>query len=1296
MSTTRKTPSTPDDHGQPSDSGEPRGFWEVVLGFFVDNKLVVGILLLLLVAGGLMTAPFRWDVGLPSKPVPVDAIPDIGENQQIVFTPWPGRSPRDVEDQISYPMTTALLGIPGVRTVRTYSMFGFSTIYVIFEEDIEFYWSRSRILEKLASLPAGTLPDGVSPSLGPDATALGQVYWYSLEGRDPKTGATVGGWDLDELRSTQDWTVRYALQAVAGVSETASIGGYVREYQVDVDPEAMRAHKVTIAQIADAVRMANLDVGARTMEINRAEFVVRGIGFIRNVEDIEEVVVANRMHTPIRIRDVAKVVLGPAQRRGTLDKGGAEAVGGVVVARFGANPLEVIERVKQKIEEIQPGLPRRTLDDGTVSQITIVPFYDRTALIYETLGTLSSSLIEEILISMIVVLVMLRHFRTSLLISAMLPLGVLAAFIMMKATGVDANIMALSGIAIAIGVMVDLGIVMSENIVERLEAAPASANRSAVVRRAAAEVAPAVLTATLTTVVGFLPVFGLSAAEGKLFTPLAFTKSFAMLMALLLSLLVLPAVAHLILRKKSPPPVAFPQGRRGWQRALLAPWAVLDWLFVGAGVFFIFAFSTVVGLLVILLSLARLAERVLPKPWSRIPPAVALGATAVAVTIVLADHWLPLGAGRGWWANRLFVALIIALILGAFALFIRFYGAILRWLLRHKVVALGVPTLVFTFGMTAWLGFNSLFSWLPAPVRTWAPIVKVAHAMPGFGREFMPPLDEGSFLYMPTTMPHASIGEAREQIEKMDALIEAIPEVETAAGKLGRADSALDPAPISMFETVVNYKSEYRVDDRGHRMTFRYDDTAGDFARDADGKLIPDADGRPLRQWRDHIRTPNDIWDEIQKAAKLPGLTSAPKLMPIAARIVMLQSGMRAPMGMKIRGPTLEAIEKVALDMEAALKQVPSIRPETVVADRVVGKPYLEIVIDRPEIARHGLAIQQVQKVIQIAVGGVTLTRTVEGRERYPVRVRYPREERMSVEALGQVLVPSPLGHQIPLGQLAKIRYVRGPQVIKSEDTFLTAYVTFDKLKDRAEVDVVEDAQAFLRTQIASGDLTLPAGVSYVFAGNYENQVRSEKSLMVLFPLAAVIIFLLIYFQFRRVTTTLMIFSGVFVAISGGMTLLWLYSQPWFLDVQPFGIDLRTILQVHPINLSVAVWVGFIALLGIATDDGVIIATYLKQRFEAEPPSTIQDVRERTLEAGLRRVRPCLMTVATTLLALLPVIASTGRGADVMAPMALPSVGGMSIVLITLFVVPVLYSLTEETRLRWRWWRARSAQKGTT
>jgi len=1149
--------------------------WERFLGFFIDNKLVVAILVALVVGGGLYVAPFDWSLkGLPRDRVPVDAIPDIGENQQIVFTEWSGRSPKDIEDQITYPLTSALLGIPGVRTVRSSSMFGFSTIYVIFEDGIEFYWSRSRVLEKLASLPAGTVPDGVSPTLGPDATALGQVFWYTLEGRDAD-GRLVGGWDLHELRSIQDWTVRYALQGVPGVSEVASVGGYVVEYQVDVDPESLLAHGIGLDEVARAVSESNLDVGARTLEINRTEYVVRGLGFIRNPADLEETVIRTREHTPIRIRDVARVTLGPAQRRGALDDAGAEAVGGVVVARYGANPLEVIDRVKEHITAIAPGLPRRTLEDGTVSQVTIRPFYDRSLLIHETLGTLSKALVQQILVTVLVVLIMLRNLRSSFLISSVLPLGVLGAFIAMRAFGVDANIMALAGIAIAIGTMVDMGIVFTENIVEHLRQAGADEPRARVVRDAAAEVAPAVLTSVLTTVVSFLPVFALTASEGKLFTPLAFAKSFAMVAALAVSMVVLPALAHALFGRrprgdKTPSPGLEPRRR----------------------------------------------------PWHRIANAVVIA----LMIVLLTTDWMPLGLGSGTVTNLLFVGLLFGAALLVFKGFERIYEPTLRWALAHKGPALAIPALVVALGFSA---------------------------LPGLGREFMPAFDEGSFLYMPTTMPHASFGQSLEGLREMDAAIAAIPEVERAVGKLGRVESALDPAPISMYETIITYKPEYTVD----------------------------ASGKRVRQWRDHIHSPDDIWDEIAKAARAPGLTSAPKLMPIATRIVMLQSGMRAPMGIKVFGPDLDTIEAFGHELEALLKGVEGIRPETVFADQVVGKPYIEIDIDREAIGRYGLSIRRVQDVIQVALGGRVLTRTVEGRERYGVRVRYMREERDSIEALQRVLVPTPSGEQIPLEQVATIRYSKGPQVIKSEDTFLTSYVLFDKIEHAAEVDVVERAKAFIDRHIASGDLVVPAGVSFKFTGSYENQVRSEARLRLLVPLALALIFLILYLQFRRVSTTLIIFSGAIVCVAGGLTLVWLYGQSWFLDFHLFGRDMRSLFQVGTVNLSVAVWVGFIALLGIATDAGVVMATYLGQRFQASPSQSIDEIRERAVSAGIRRVRPCLMTTATTALALIPVITSQGRGADVMVPMALPSIGGMGAILLTLFTVPVLYAWIEERRL---------------
>jgi len=1233
-------------------TSEPQGIWEIGIGWFIENKLIVFLLTAMLIVGGLSVSPFDTDLGgLPRDPVPVDAIPDIGENQQIVFTSWPGRSPRDVEDQVTYPLTTALLGIPGVRTVRSSSALGFSTIYVIFDDSVEFYWSRTRVLEKLSSLPPGTVPEDVTPTLGPDATALGQIFWYTLQGHDAD-GNVVGGWDPDELRSIQDWTVRYALQSVEGVSEVASIGGFVREYQVDVDPEAMRANGVSIGQVANAVRRSNLDVGARTLEINRVEYLIRGLGFVESLEDLEQTVVVAREHTPIRVRDVARVTEGPALRRGALDDAGAPAVGGVVVARYLENPRRVIANVKDRIAGIQDGLPRRTLEDGTVSQVTIVPFYDRTTLIDETLGTLSTSLYQQILITIIVVLVMLRNLRSSMLISSILPLGVLGTFVVMKATGVDANIMALGGIAIAIGTMVDIGIVFVENIEQHLQGVESRAEREGATRRAAAEVAPAVLTSVLTTIVSFLPVFGLTATELRLFAPLAFTKTFAMAAALVISLLLIPGAALIVLRRRPGPPKTGATGPRRWLASVMRTTHLRDWLFLALGIA-VLPSTWLGGLLVIGLGLWRLARPLVSQTTATRGTLAENVLTILVVTVLLTSDWLPLGPANGLVLNLVFVGVIIAVVLGGFRLFERVYGRALTWVLAHKKTFLLAPLGLVLFGTTAWLGFDTVFGFVPQAIRTTRPVAAVAHAFPGFGREYMPPFDEGSYLYMPTTMPHASIGEALDMMSTMDAAIAQIPEVDRVVGKLGRADSALDPAPISMIETIITYHPEYRTE----------------------------PDGSRVRLWRDHIRTPRDIWTEITAAAEVPGITSAPVLMPINARIVMLQSGMRAPMGIKVKGPSLEAIEAFGFALESALKEVPSIRHETVFADRVVGKPYLEIDLDREAIGRYGLTVVDVQQVLQVALGGMTQTRTVEGRERYPIRVRYMREDRDSLESLERLSVSTPSGNPVPLTQLADIRYVRGPQMIKAEDTFLTSYVLFDRVPDVAEVEVVEQARALIRNRLDDGSLELPDGVSFDFAGSYENQVRSEKRLLVLIPIALCMVFMLLYLQFHRVATTAIIYSGVVVAVSGGFGLLWLYGQPWFLDFALFGMPMRDLFQVGTVNLSVAVWIGVIALIGIATDDGVVMASYLKQVFERNPPSSLDEVRARTLEAGSRRVRPCLMTTATTLLALLPVVTSQGRGADIMVPLALPALGGMTIELVTLFVVPVLYSAVEEWRL---------------
>jgi Cu(I)/Ag(I) efflux system membrane protein CusA/SilA len=1275
-----------------------------IIRFCLEQKLIVALVALLLIGWGVMVAPFDWELkGLPRQPVPVDAIPDIGENQQIVFTEWMGRSPQDVEDQITYPLTVSLLGVPGVKTVRSFSMFGFSSIYVIFKEGVDFYWSRSRVLEKLNSLPPGTLPEGVMTSLGPDATALGQIFWYTLEGRDSE-GHPTGGWDLDELRSVQDWYVRYALLSADGVSEVASVGGFVKEYQIDADPEAMRAAGVSIENIVEAVKMSNLDVGARTIEINSVEYIIRGIGFVKSLKDLENAVIKVENNLPIRVKDVAGVTLGPALRRGVLDKVGAEVVGGVVVVRYGENPLSAIKNVKDKIREISPGLPSKTLADGTFSKLAIVPFYDRTGLIHETLGTLHTALFEEILVTIIVVLISIMHLRSSLLISGLLPLAVLMCFIAMKVFGVDANIVALSGIAIAIGTMVDMGIIICENILKHLEEATPESNRLEVIYRASKEVGGAVLTAVSTTIVGFLPVFTMEAAEGKLFRPLAFTKTFALMASIIVALTIIPPFAHILFVKLDRPP------RSGPLKFLFPTGAMLS------GIIVAFTVRWWIGMVVFYLGLRQLVKGQLAErlgPW--------LGwienfAIVLVVLVFLSTHWLPLGPEQGAFLNILFVSLLIGGVLGFFQAFKWAYPYLLRGCLNHKMLFLSVPAVIILLGALVWLGFPRLGgAWLPESLRSSGPAAVLSRAFPGLGREFMPPLDEGSYLYMPTTMPHASIGEVQDILKKQDMNLAAIPEVESAVGKLGRAETPLDPAPISMIETVINYKPEYIVDEQGRRLRFKFnpdkpdyfrsqDDlpvpapdgmpylVQGKFLRDGEGGLIPDPEGRPFRLWRlpldpeinegreawPGIREPDHIWDEIVKAADIPGVTSAPRLQPIAARIVMLQSGMRAPMGIKVKGPDLKTIESVGLELERFLKEVPSVEPAAVIADRIVGKPYLEIIIDREAIARYGIMLNKVQEVIEVAVGGKRITSTVEGRERYPVRVRYMRERRDTIEDLEEILVTSPGGEQIPLKQLAEIRYVRGPQMIKSEDTFLTGYVLFDKKPGHAEVDVVEQARRYLEYKMDTGELVLPAGVSFRFAGSYENQIRAQKKLTMILPLALFIILMILYLQFRSLSTSLMVFSGIFVAWSGGFLLIWLYGQSWFLNFHVFGTSMRELLQVHPINLSVAVWVGFLALFGIASDDGVLMATYLGQSLGKTRCASVSELRAAVVRGALRRIRPALMTLTTTVLALLPVLTSSGRGSDIMVPMAIPSFGGMLIALITVFVVPVLYCAREE------------------
>ena len=1230
------------------------------------------MLLFLALAGwGIVSAPFDWDVPvLPRSPVPVDAIPDIGDNQQIVFTAWPGQSPQDIEDQVTYPLTTELLGIPGVKTIRSNSMFGFSSINIIFEDDVEFYWSRARILEKLNALPGGLLPEGVQPALGPDATALGQIFWYTLEGRDPE-GNPTGGWDPQELRSIQDFQVRYALASVKGVAEVASIGGFVKEYQVDIDPDAMIEAGVSVMQIADAVRKSNRDVGARTIEMNRAEYVVRGLGYITSVEDIEESVVAVADNIPVRIRDVAHVSMGPAQRRGALDKAGAAAVGGVVVARFGENPLEVISHVKAAIENIATGLPYKELADGTRTQVTIVPFYDRSGLIYETLGTLEEALTLQIMITILVIIIMVMHLRASALISALLPLAVLMSFIMMRTIGVDANVVALAGIAISIGTVVDMGIILTENMLRHLNDAPPKESRLEVIYRASSEVAPAVVTALMTTIVSFLPIFLLQAQEGRMFGPLAFTKTFILISALIIVLTLIPAFAHWL----------FTRTITKMSRHLF--W---NFLLAASGAYIAVFFMAWAGLVLIFLAASNLAAAwsVRYKPWS-----IYVNNIVVLLSIgwLLAGNWLPLGPANPVSVSLVFILLTVGILFLLFMAFMFFYPRILASIMRHRKKYLVIPVALFISGITVWQGYDTIFRFMANAGRAVGIDVtdtRFWNAMeanfPGFSAEFMPTLDEGSFLLMPTTMPHAGMEETLEMMRDMDMRIASIPEIETVVGKIGRVESALDPAPLSMFENVIIYKPEYKTDDRGRRIRFRMEDDSN-LRGEGEGAWIPDRRGRYYRQWRDHIQPPDDIWQEVTRTTSFPGLTSAPKLQPIETRLVMLQTGMRANMGIRISGPDLDTIDGFATDLEEHVRSAPGVRAASVFADRVVGKPYLEIDIDRKAIARHGLSVSDVQEVIATAIGGQVLTMTVEQRERYPVRVRYAREFRDTPEKMARILIGTPDGSRIPIGQVAEIRFETGPMNIRSENTFLTAYVTFDHISGMTAIDTVHQVRAHLDRQIEAGNLVLPEGISYVFEGEFQHHKRASERLSVIVPITLLIIFLLIYFQFRSTAVSLIIFSGIAVAWSGGFIMLWLYGQEWFMDVSVLGINLRELFHIGPVNMSVAVWVGFLALFGIAVDDGVVQATYLEQKFAEITPDSVQKIRATAIEAGLRRVRPCLMTTGTTLLALLPIMTSPGKGSEIMLPMSIPIFGGMLIQTMNLLLVPTLYAIVKERRV---------------
>jgi Cu(I)/Ag(I) efflux system membrane protein CusA/SilA len=1113
--------------------------------------------------------------------IPIDAIPNVGENQVIVFTEWPGRSPKDVEDQITYPLSVALLTVPHAESVRGKSMFGYSFVQVTFDDGTDFYWARTRVLERLGTA-VGSLPEGVTPTLGPDATALGQIFYYVLKGPPEMNQA--------ELRTLQDYVIRYELQSVPGVSEVASVGGYVRQYQIEVDPDALRFHDVPLESLIAAVKESNIDVGAKTVESGGMEYVIRGRGFIgqgtdveQSLSDIEETVVLSREGVPVRIRDLSQVQLGPDFRSGAIDLNGTEAVGGIVVMRFGENPRAVIERVREKIEQIEPGL------EG----VKVLPVYDRTGLINETVATLTESLREELIITAVVIVIFLLHVRASVIVAVTLPMAVLMTFIGMRLFGIDANIMSLAGIAIAIGEVADLGIIISENVYQHLTAWEASRgtnqedrrSRVDVIIEAAYEVAPAVMTGASTTIVSFLPVFFLTGRDHKLFSPLAWTKTFAMISALLVAVLLVPALCRLLLHSARWP---------RWRGAIVAVVAGL------AGV---------------------AATILLWQPWLKQALAVPLWATAAGAGLLAALLTLVMTRERLRPVEENPTSRLILWI----------YEPILRFLLAHKFSFMALPALIILLGAGAWFGLPTVLY----PVEQFARVlgaepndvpgyVDLKHRFPGLRSDDWIALDEGSWFYMPTLYPAGSFSQGMEVLQTQDALIAKIPEVENVLGKLGRAESALDPAPGAMIETYVMLK--------------------------------------PESEWREGV-TIESIWEQINQLATLPGITPASPLQPIEGRVVMLQSGIKAPMAIRIYGDTLDGLATAARDVAARLRQIPHVNAATVNPDIVLGVPYVEFEVDRETAARFGMSTMAVNQVIESALGGMNLTQTVEGRERYPIRIRYQRDLRERIDDLPRLPVVTPDGEVVPLETLAKMTTTWGPGMISSEDARLVAHIAFAPSGMAGDLETVEAVNKQLREDQASGALTLPTGYALLPVGSFQNQIEANQRLMVLIPIVIILDLLIIYLNFRNLPLTLIIFSQIPIAIFGGMIGLGLFQ----------------------VEMNTAIWIGIIALIGIAEDDGVVIATYMEQLFARRPLRSVQDIREATVEAGRRRIRPSLMTAFTTFAALLPVMMATGRGADVARAMALPVFFGMGIELVSLFVVPVLYCGYMEFKLRMEW-----------
>ena len=1059
---------------------------EKIIEASARNKFLVFLMVLFLAVGGV------WAL----KHAPLDAVPDLSDVQVIVYTTWMGRNPTIMEDQVTYPIVTAMISAPKVKFVRGFSDFGFSYVYIIFEDGTDIYWARSRVLEYMNQVQ-NRLPRGVTPTLGPDATGVGWVFQYALVD-------TTGKHDLAQLRSIQDWYLRYQIGAVEGVAEVASLGGFVRQYQVNLDPNKLSAYRLPVKTVADAIRMSNNDVGGRSIELSGAEYMVRGRGYLRSIKDIEMIAVGGEHGTPILVRDIGHVALGPDMRRGIAELNGqGEVVSGVVVMRYGENALDLIDRVKQKLREIEPSLP---------AGVKIVTAYDRSDLILKSIATLKEKLIEEIVIVSAVIIIFLFHLPSALVVIITLPIAILSSFIAMHFLNLTTNIMSLGGIAIAIGAMVDAAIIMVENAHKKLEQwedEGRPGNRVDVLIEAAKEVGKPLFFSLLIITVSFLPIFTLEGQEGRLFKPLAFTKTFAMFFAAFLSITLGPVLLVLLVR-------------------------------------------------------GRIRRE------ARNP------------------------------VNRFLIALYMPVI-----------HLVLRF--RKSTIALALVALVLT---------------IPAFMR--------------LGSEFMPPLNEGMIYYMPTTLPGISTTQAAMVLQMQDRILKSFPEVEWVLGKTGRAETSTDPAPFSMGETTVMLKPESQWRKVG-----------------IDRSHWP----QPLRYLGELLLSPTRAmtWDELvadmDKKLRLTGVVNA-WTMPIKNRIDMLSTGIRTPIGIKIFGPDLAKIEEIGKNIEASLQMITGTR--SVYAERVMSGYYLDFELKREEIARYGLAVDEVQMVIESAIGGESLTTTVEGRERYPINLRYARELRDDVGKLERVLIAGMNGAQIPLGQLADVKLASGPAMIRDEDGQLAGYVFVD-MAGRDIGSYVEEARKKVAEQVK-----IPVGYTLVWSGQYEYMQRAKERLIYVVPLTLLVIFLLLYINFKSVARCVLVLLAVPFSLIGAVWLLYILGY----------------------NMSVAVWVGIIALAGVDAETGVIMLLYLEHAYEKWRKEgrmrTLDDLKEAIIEGAVKRIRPKVMTIMAILMGLLPIMWSHGAGADVMKRIAAPMIGGViTSFLLELLVYPAIFEI----------WKGRALQR---